>query len=191
MLSVAVAQSSDDNAMLCTSGFVDDVMFAHHRPCKGDASRTYILICLYIGLIPVVKPVWQPVKCLYTRYNRLSNLLSNRLPNRFDNRLYCVYKHSTGCQTRLTTGLTTGCIVYTAGCQTCCTTRFDNRVEQTVCSFNTIVKPVWQPVWQPVGCLFTRYSLLSNRLWQRVIHPTDNRLYRVNGVVCFWFRAAG
>ena len=39
------------------------------------------------------------------------------------------------------------------------------------CSFNTVVKPVWQPV----GCLFTRYSLLSNRLY--------NRLYRVNGVL--------
>ena len=61
---------------------------------------------------------------VYTRYNRLSN----RLLNRFDNRLYRVYKHSTGCQTRLTTGLTTGCIVYTAGCQTGCTTRFDNRL---------------------------------------------------------------
>jgi len=57
----------------------------------------------------------------FTRYN----LLSIRLSNRFDNRLYRVYKHSTGCQTRLTTaatGLTTGCIVYTAGCQTGCTT---------------------------------------------------------------------
>jgi len=25
---------------LCTSGFVDDVVFAHNRPDKGDASRT-------------------------------------------------------------------------------------------------------------------------------------------------------
>ena len=41
---------------------------------------------------PVVKPDSQPVKCLYTRYNRLSN--------RFDNRLYRVNKHPTG----LTTG---------------------------------------------------------------------------------------
>ena len=31
---------------------------------------------------PVVKRVWQPVECLYTRYNQLSN--------RFDNRLYRV-----------------------------------------------------------------------------------------------------
>ena len=36
--------------------------------------------------------------------------------------LYRVYKHSTACQTRFTTGLTTSCIVYTAGCQTGCTT---------------------------------------------------------------------
>ena len=35
---------------------------------------------------PVVKRVWQPVECLYTRYNRLSN----RFHNRFDNRLYRV-----------------------------------------------------------------------------------------------------
>ena len=52
---------------------------------------------------PVVKRVWQPVECLYTRYNRLSK--------RFDNRLYRVYKHLAGCQTGSTTGLTTGCIV--------------------------------------------------------------------------------
>jgi len=36
--------------------------------------------------------------------NRLSNRLSNLFHNRFDNRLYCVYKHSMGCQTGLTTG---------------------------------------------------------------------------------------
>ena len=29
-----------------------------------------------------------------------------------------------------TTGLTTGCIVYTAGCKTGCTTRFDNRLNE-------------------------------------------------------------
>jgi len=48
----------------------------------------------------------------------------------FDNRLYRVYKHLTGCQTRMTTDLTTGCIVYTAGCQIGCTTRFDNRLNE-------------------------------------------------------------
>jgi len=86
----------------------------------------------------VVKRAWQPVECLYTRYNRLSNRL---------------YKP------------------------------FWQPVERTVavsgCSLNTVVKPVvqpvWQSVWQPVGCLFTRYSRLSNRLY--------NRLYRVNGVL--------
>jgi len=65
--------------------------------------------------------------------------------------LYRVYKHSTGCQSRLTTGLTTGCrpIVYTAGSQTGLqpglTTGWTNS-----CSFNTVVKPVVQPDWQPV-----------------------------------------
>jgi len=71
---------------------------------------------------------------------------------RFDNRLYRVYKHSTGCKTVfikpvIQPGLTTG---------------WTNS-----CSLNTVVKPVvkpvWQPVWQPVGCLFTRYSRLSNK----------------------------
>jgi len=55
-----------------------------------------------------------------------------------NNRLYRVYKHSTGCRTRLTTGLTNGYIVYTAGCQTGGTTRFDNQ--------NTVIKPVVKPV---------------------------------------------
>jgi len=49
----------------------------------------------------------QTVECLYTRYNRLSN----RFDNGFENRLYRVYKHLPSCQTGLTTGLTTGCIV--------------------------------------------------------------------------------
>ena len=61
----------------------------------------------------------------FIRYNRLSN----RLYNRFDNRLYRVNKHSTGCQTGLTTGWM---FVYT---------------------IQPIVKPVWQPVWQQlVSC---------------------------------------
>jgi len=56
-------------------------------------------------------------------------------------------------------------------CQTGCTTRFDNRLNEQC----------WQQVWQPavsciqtfnrfykpVGCLFTRYSRLSNRLYNR------------------------
>ena len=78
----------------------------------------------------------------FTRYN----LLSIRLSNRCDNRLRRVYKHSSGCQTRLTTGLTTGCIVYTAGCQTGCTTRFDNRLNEQWLFVQLVVKPAVQPV---------------------------------------------
>jgi len=42
----------------------------------------------------------------------------------------------------LTTGLTNGCIVYTAGCQTGLYNRFDNWLNEQCCSFNTVVKPV-------------------------------------------------
>jgi len=46
---------------------------------------------------------------------------------------------------RLSNQLSTGCIVYI--------------------NIQPVVKPVWQQIWQPVGCLFTRYSQLSNRLY--------------------------
>ena len=90
----------------------------------------------------------------FTRYNRLSNQLSDG----FDNWLYRVYKHSTGCQTCLTTG----CIVYTASCQSGFTTQFDNQLNEQwlfvqhgcqtvnqldVCLYDTaVVKPVVEPV---------------------------------------------
>jgi len=103
---------------------------------------------------PVVKQVWQPVECLHTWYNRLSNPLSK--------------------------GLTTGCIVYTniqpvvkpvwqpvrqtaVSCiqpvvkpvvQPGLTTGWTN----SHCLFNTVVKPVWQPA---VLCIqtFNRLSI--------------------------------
>jgi len=57
------------------------------------------------------------------------------------------------------TGLTTGCIVYTAGCQTGCTTRYDNRLNEQ--------------------SLFVQHVV--NRLSSRFDNRFDNRLYRVNG----------
>jgi len=77
--------------------------------------------------------------------------------------------------------------------------RFDNRMD--VCLHDaagcttgcTIEQPFVQPTWQPVGCLYTRYNLLSNWLWpvvsciqtfkrlsNRFDDRFDNRLYRVN-----------
>jgi len=107
--------------------------------------------------------VWQPGKCLYTRYNRLS--------------MYHVYKHSTGSQTRLTTS----CIVYTAGCQTGCTTRFDNQLNeewlfvqhgcQTGCQtswmFLYTIQPDVNPVWQPVASCKRGITVLpsGDSLW--------------------------
>jgi len=122
---------------------------------------------------PVVKAFWQPGKCLYTRYNRLSNPLWNGLSNRLttgcihntiltiqpfvkpvvkpiDNRLYRVYKHLPG--------LTNGCIVYTARCQTDCTTRFDNRLNE-------------QWLFVQHGCQTGCQTRFDNQF--------DNRLYRV------------
>jgi len=116
------------------------------------------------------------IKAPFTRYNLLSN----------------------PCQTRLTTGLTNGCIVYTAGCQAGYTTRFDNRLNKQCCSFNMVVKPVvkpvWQSVWQPaISCIQT-FNRSSNRLYNRVsvwqpaisciqtFNRSSNRLY--NRVSC-------
>jgi len=58
------------------------------------------------------------------------------------------------------TGLTTGCIVYSARCQTGCTACFDNRlniqwlfVEHGCQTIQPVVNAVVQPVWQPaVSC---------------------------------------
>ena len=90
-----------------------------------------------------------------------------------------------GCQTGLTTGCIVctniqpvvkpvepvwqnGCIVYTAGCQTGCTTRFDNRLNEQSVRSTRLSKRVWQPVDQTVAVHSTR---LSNRL----LNPFDNR----------------
>jgi len=103
---------------------------------------------------PVVKPVWQLVVSCIQTFNRLSNPLS--------------------CQTCLTTVLTTGCIVYTVGCQTRLTSGWTN----SHCSFNTVMKPclsnrLYNPVWQPqirfdnhVEPTAVRSTRLSNRVCQ-------------------------
>ena len=88
---------------------------------------------------------------MYTRYNRLSNPLSSR----FENRLYRVYKHSTGCQTRLTTG----CIMYTASCQTGCTTPFDNRLNE-------------QWLFVKHGCQTRLYNRFDNRVERTAVHSS-------------------
>ena len=97
---------------------------------------TYLLTCIMIVIIVLAvcifgyTYVWRgPICCTsktpFTRYSRLSNRLynrfdnaavsckqtSNRLSYRFDNRLDVCIHDTTGCQSGLTTGLTTGCIV--------------------------------------------------------------------------------
>ena len=94
----------------------------------------------------VFSVVWSPVYT--TQPVVLLLLLSNWLSNRFDNRLYRVYKNSTGCQTRLITSLTTGCIVYTASCQTGCQTGCTT-VLTTGWTFVYTIQPVVKPAVQP------------------------------------------
>jgi len=121
---------------------------------------------------PVVKRVWQLGKCLYTRYNRLSV--------RFDNQLYRVYKHSTGCQTRLTTD----CIVYTAGCQACCRTSFGNQLHeqwlfvQHGCQIGCTTR--FDNVWQLVERTAVPWTQLSNWVWQPVERTVAVRSSRLN-----------
>jgi len=102
-------------------------------------------MCSLPHLVLIIKPRLHDTTCCQNRFYRLHR----------------VYKHSTGFQTRLTTGLTNGCIVYTAGCQSGCTTRFDNRLNEQW----LFVQHGCQTGCQPVGCLFTRYSRLSNLLY--------------------------
>jgi len=100
---------------------------------------------------PVVKPVWQPGKMFVYTIQLLSN--------------------------RLSTGLTNGCIVYTAGCQTSCTTRFDNRLNeqwlfvQHGCQ-TVFVKPVVQ---RGLTTGWTNSAVHSTRLSNRLSNPFDNR----------------
>ena len=125
----------------------------------------------------VVKPVWQPGKCLYTRYNRLSNPLSNR----FDKRLYRVYSRLSNRlynpvwqpvertvavrSTRLSNRLSnlvvqpvwqpcwTNNLFVQHGCQYGCQTRLTTGLTtgwMFVYTIQPVVKPVVQPVWQPV-----------------------------------------
>jgi len=82
--------------------------------------------------------------------------------------------HDTTC---CQTGLTTGCMVYT-NIQPVVKPVRQPVWQPAVSCIQPVVKPVVQPVWQPVGCLFTRYNRLSNRLYNRF----ENWLYHVNGV---------
>ena len=95
---------------------------------------------------PDVKPVWQPVVSCIQTFNRLLNRV-----------VQPVWQPAVSC---------------IAGCQTGCTTRFDNRLnESPVYTIQPVVNMVVKLDWQPVKCLYTRHNRLSNRF--------DNRLYSV------------
>jgi len=80
-------------------------------------------------------------------------------------RLHDTTCYQTRCQTALTTGLTNGCIVYTAGCQT----GFWQPCWRNIRSFNTVVKRsnrVWQPVERTVAVRSTRLSNLFDNWFE-------------------------
>ena len=98
----------------------------------GQRSKFALLLWLWSSPLYPVYTIQPPTGC---------QTGNNRLYNRFDNQLYRVNKHPTSCHTGLTTvlneqslfiqpvvkpgcttGLTTGCIHDTAGCQTGLTT---------------------------------------------------------------------
>jgi len=163
-------------------------------------ARSRRFVCARMGCFLVsAQFVWMILRCVEFPCLLHVGFKAVNLKPRLHDTTCCQTRCQTGCQT----ALTTGCIVYTniqpvvkpvwqpvwqtaVSCiqpvvkpvvQPGLTTGWTNS-----CSFNTVVKlvvkAVWQPVWQPVGCLFTRYSPLSNRLYSRF----DNRLYHVNGV---------
>jgi len=97
-------------------------------------------------------------KAPFTRYNRLSNRLWKLVKclytwyNRSDNQLYDVYKHSTGCQTRLRLS-----------------NPFDNQFDNWLyCVYSWLSNRLYNPVWQPVERTAVRSTWLSNRVWQLV-----------------------
>ena len=68
----------------CQTGLttvLNEQLFVQHGCETGLYNRfDNRLYTRYSGFVkPVVKQVWQPVECLYTRYNRLSYLFDNRL----------------------------------------------------------------------------------------------------------------
>ena len=86
--------------------------------------------------------------------------------------IWCLYLklhlHDTTC---CQTGLTTGCIVYTAGCQTGCTTRFDNRLNE-------------QWLFVQHGCQTS--CRFDNRLYRVYEHSTGCQCGLTTGLTTAW-----
>ena len=94
--------------------------------CQTRCTTGLTIGWMFVYMIqPVVKPVVQPVEqtatvrstgCQTGLYNQFDNWLYtrySRFSNGFDNWLNICIHDTTGCQTGLTTSLTTGCIMYT------------------------------------------------------------------------------
>ena len=125
----------------------------HDTTCCQTSLTTGCIV--YTNIQPVVKPVWQTaVSCIQPVVKRVVQPVRQLC---WTNSLFVQH----GCQTCLTNTVwqpvertaVRSTRLSNRVCQTGCTTRFDNRLNEQCCSFNTVVKPVWQLVWQPaVSC---------------------------------------
>jgi len=110
--------------------------------CEDTAQQCCVMVPRWRFFASFLRPVF-PASCVQHTSDLHSNTpftRYNRLYNRFDNWLYRVNKHPIQpvVKPHCTTGLTTGCIHDTAGCQTV------------------------------VECLYTRYNRLLNRFDNRL-----------------------
>jgi len=86
--------------------------------------------------------------------------------------------HDTTC---CESGLTTGCIVYTAGCQTGCTTRFDNRLNehwlfvQNGCHTGMTTGLTTASRVQYISDLHSKFALRPHHVWKYGRHPVCDR----------------
>jgi len=109
------------------------------RYCSDVAERKPTKLCPMLGRLLH----WYAI---YTRYTiqPVVKAVVKPVVKPLDNRLYRVYKHSTACQTRLTTGWSNSCSFNTV-VKPALTTR-----SMFVYTIQPVVKPVVQPLCQPV-----------------------------------------
>jgi len=156
----------------------------HDTTCCQTSLTTGCIV--YTNIQPVVKPVWQTaVSCIQPVVKRVVQSVRQRC---WTNSLFVQH----GCQTCLTNTVwqpvertaVRSTRLSNRVCQTGCTTRFDNRLNEQCCSFNTVVKPVVKPVWMFVYTIQPVVKPVVQLVWQtrfdnRFDNGFDNRLYRI------------
>jgi len=107
--------------------------------CQTSLTTGWMFVyMIQLVVKPVVKRIWQPVwqPCWTNSTVRSTRLQQHGLTNTFDNQLNVCIHDTTGCQTDLTTGLTTGWEPVVSCIQTFSrlSNRFHNRFDNQVVS---------------------------------------------------------